>query len=97
MKLGRASDSRHSKNCYTEESVGIAAGFFIAAVHAMGLVTLTRTPNPMNLSRDLLGRGTNEQVVLELPVGRPADDAKVPDLQRLPGNAFIQWNIRHDR
>ena len=92
-KYGLAPDGSHIKNYYTEESVGIAAGFFIAAIHAMGLVTLTHTPNPMNFLRDLLGRGTNEKAVLVLPVGYPAADAKVPDLQRLPGGAFIQWNL----
>ena len=92
-KYGLKPDGSHRKNYYTEESVGIAAGFFIAAVHAMGLVTLPHTPNPMNFLRDLLGRGTNEKAVLVLPVGYPAADAKVPDLQRLQGDAFIQWNL----
>lgn len=92
QKYGLAADGTHIKNYYVDESVGIAAGLFIAAVHAMGLVTLTHTPNPMNFLRDLLGRGTNERAVLVLPVGFPAADAKVPDLQRLGGDEFIQWN-----
>ena len=67
---------------YTEESCGIAAGFFIAAVHQMGLVTLTHTPNPMGFLRDLLGRPINERAMLIMPVGYPAPDAQVPDLAR---------------
>ncbi len=93
QKYGLKPDGTHIKNYYTEESVGIAAGFFIAAIHAMGLVTLTHTPNPMNFLRDLLGRGSNEKAVLLLPVGYPAADAKVPDLRRLRGDEFIQWNL----
>ena len=92
-KYGLKPDGSHIKNYYTEESVGIAAGFFIAAIHAMGLVTLTHTPNPMNFLRDLLGRGTNEKAVLVLPVGYPAADAMVPDLRRLRDEEFIQWNL----
>ena len=67
---------------YTEESCGIAAGFFIAAVHQMGLVTLTHTPNPMGFLRSLLERPTNEKAMLVMPVGYPAIDARVPDLSR---------------
>ena len=91
-KYGIKSDGSHRKNYYVEESVGIAAGLFITAVHMMGLVTLPHTPNPMNFLRDVLGRGTNEKAVLLMPVGYPAEDAKVPDLERLEAQAFIQWN-----
>ena len=93
QKYGLNADGSHRKNYYVDESVNIAAGFFIAAIHAMGLVTLTHTPNPMGFLRDLLGRGSNERAVLVLPVGHPAPDAKVPDLQRLPADEFIQWNV----
>ena len=92
-KYGLNADGSHRKNYYVDESVNIAAGFFIAAIHAMGLVTLTHTPNPMGFLRDLLGRGSNEKAVLVLPVGYPAADAQVPDLQRLPAQDFIQWNV----
>jgi len=92
-KYGLNADGSHRKNYYVDESVNIAAGFFIAAIHAMGLVTLTHTPNPMGFLRELLGRGSNEKAVLVLPVGYPAPDAKVPDLQRLGAEAFIQWNV----
>ncbi len=67
---------------YTQESCGIAAGLFIAAVHAMGLVTLTHTPSPMAFLSQLLERPPNEKAMLVMPVGYPAVDAKVPDLAR---------------
>jgi nitroreductase len=67
---------------YTNESVGIAVGLFIAAVHHMGLVTLTHTPNPMGFLSELLGRPTNEKAYLILPVGYPAPDARVPAIER---------------
>ena len=93
QKYGLRADGSHIKNYYTEESVCIAAGLFIAAVHAMGLVTLTHTPNPMNFLRDLLGRGKHEKAVLVLPVGYPARDAQVPKIDRLQAHEFIQWNV----
>lgn len=67
---------------YTQESCGIAAGFFIAAVHTMGLVTLTHTPSPMGFLGELLERPPHEKAFLVLPVGYPADDAQVPALTR---------------
>jgi nitroreductase len=91
-KFGLRADGSHRKNYYVDESVGIAAGLFIAAIHTMGLVTLTHTPNPMGFLREVLGRGTNEKAVLVLPVGYPRPDARVPDLQRLPLDAIVQWN-----
>lgn len=91
-KYGLKPDGSHRKNYYVDESVGIAAGLFIAAIHRMGLVTLTHTPNPMAFLRQLLGRGTNEKAVLLMPVGYPAADAMVPDLARLQPHEFIQWN-----
>ena len=69
-------------NYYVNESVGIAAGFFIAAVHQAGLVTLTHTPSPMNFLSKALGRPDNERPYLLMPVGYAAADAKVPDLDR---------------
>ena len=67
---------------YTQESCGIAAGLFVAAIHHMGLVTLTHTPNPMRFLAKLLERPTNEKAMLVLPVGYPASDAEVPDIAR---------------
>ena len=93
QKYGLRADGTQQKNYYVDESVGIAAGLFIAAIQTMGLVTLTHTPNPMGFLRELLGRGTNERAVLVLPVGYPAAGARVPDLTRLEAEAFIQWNV----
>ena len=76
---------------YTEESCGIAAGLFIAAVHQMGLVTLTHTPNPMGFLRELLGRPANERAMLVMPVGYPAADARVPDLARKSLDEISVW------
>lgn len=67
---------------YTQESCGIAAGFFIAAIHLMGLVTLTHTPSPMAFLSELLERPVNEKAMLVMPVGYPATDARVPDIAR---------------
>jgi len=67
---------------YAQESCGIAAGLFIAAIHNMGLTTLTHTPSPMGFLRDLLGRPSHEHAMLLMPVGYPDEDAKVPNLSR---------------
>jgi iodotyrosine deiodinase len=76
---------------YTQESCGIAAGFFIAAVHQMGLATLTHTPNPMGFLAELLGRPKHEKAMLVMPVGYPAIGAKVPDLSRKPIDEISVW------
>lgn len=76
---------------YTQESCGIAAGLFIAAVHIMGLVTLTHTPNPMGFLSELLGRPANEKAMLVMPVGYPAPDARVPNLTRKPLDHIAVW------
>lgn len=76
---------------YTQESCGIAAGFFIAAIHHMGLVTLTHTPNPMGFLAELLERPANERAMLVMPVGYPAADAAVPDLQRKELSEISVW------
>lgn len=76
---------------YTQESCGIAAGFFIAAVHQMGLVTLTHTPNPMGFLGELLDRPPHEKAMLVMPVGYPAPDAQVPDLTRKPLDEIAVW------
>ena len=67
---------------YAQESCGIAAGLFIAAVHNMGLTTLTHTPSPMGFLREILGRPDHEHAMLVMPVGYPAEGASVPDLGR---------------
>lgn len=78
-------------NYYTQESVGIAVGLFIAAVHRMGLVSLTHTPNPMGFLAELLGRPANERAYLIMPVGYPAADARVPDIHRKPLEAIADF------
>ena len=67
---------------YAQESCGIAAGLFIAAVHNMGLTTLTHTPSPMGFLRELLGRSEHEHAMLLMPVGYPAVGAMVPNISR---------------
>lgn len=70
------------KNYYVNESVGIATGFLIAALHLAGLATLTHTPSPMRFLNEILERPRYERPFLLLVVGYPADDAEVPDLTR---------------
>ena len=71
-----------SPTYYSQESCGIAAGLFITAVHNMGLSTLPHTPSPMGFLREILDRPAHEHAMLLLPVGFPAEGAKVPDLLR---------------
>ncbi len=70
------------KNYYVNESVGLAAGFLLAAIHNAGLVSLTHTPSPMNFLQKVLNRPANERPFLLIPVGYPAEEVKVPDLER---------------
>lgn len=72
----------HRKHYYVNESVGIACGMLIAAIHNAGLVTLTHTPSPMGFLQKILNRPKNEKPFLLLPVGYPAEDAKVPDITK---------------
>jgi len=76
--------SEHERHYYVNESVGIAAGFLIAALHHAGLCTLTHTPSPMNFLGELLGRPPNERAYLLLPVGYPAPGCEVPAIARKP-------------
>lgn len=71
-------DGRRRKNYYVPESVGIATGFLIAALHQAGLATLTHTPAPMNFLNEILGRPDDEKPYILLVVGHPADRATVP-------------------
>jgi iodotyrosine deiodinase len=84
-------DGSRRTHYYTTESCGIAAGLFIAAVHRMGLATLTHTPSPMGFLGELLGRPANEKAFLLMPVGYPAEDARVPDLHRKPLEEISVW------
>jgi nitroreductase len=75
-----SADGRRSKNYYVTESVGIATGILITALHRSGLSTLTHTPSPMGFLNELLGRPSNERAFLLLVVGYPAEGAMVPDI-----------------
>lgn len=75
-------DGERKKNYYVNESVGIAAGFLISAIHELGLVTLTHTPSPMNFLSEILERPPQQKPFLLLPVGYPAKDATVPNLSK---------------
>jgi iodotyrosine deiodinase len=70
------------KHYYVQESVGIACGFLIAAIHNAGLVTLTHTPSPMNFLKRILNRPDHERPYLLLPVGYAAEEVYVPDIKR---------------
>ena len=78
QSYGLLPDGRKVKHYYVQESVGIATGVLITALHHAGLATLTHTPNPMGFLNDLLGRPPNERPFLILVTGYPADDARVP-------------------
>jgi iodotyrosine deiodinase len=69
-------------NYYVNESVGIACGILLAAIHHAGLVALTHTPSPMNFLSKILGRPENERPYLLIPIGYPAENTLVPDLER---------------
>lgn len=78
QRHGVATDGSHFKHYYVNESVGIATGFLISALHHAGLVCLTHTPNPMKFLTEFCGRPANEKPVMILPVGYPAENATVP-------------------
>lgn len=75
-------DGKKKNNYYVNESVGLAAGFLLAAIHQVGLVALTHTPSPMNFISEALQRPENEKPILLIPVGYPAEKVMVPDLKR---------------
>lgn len=77
-------DGEQKKNYYVQESVGIACGLLVAAIHHAGLACLTHTPSPMNFLQEILGRSQNEKPFLLIPVGYPADDVRVPAIRRKP-------------
>ena len=77
-------DGSRRTHYYVNESVGIATGFLLAALHNAGLVALTHTPSSMGFLREVLGRPENEKPVLLVVTGYPAPDARVPTLARKP-------------
>jgi len=79
------------KNYYVMESVGIATGMLICAVHMAGLVSLTHTPSPMGFLNSILGRPAHEKAFLLLVVGYPAEDAVVPKISKKPLAEFVSY------
>jgi iodotyrosine deiodinase len=75
-------EGKKKNNYYVQESVGLATGLLLAAIHNAGLVALTHTPSPMNFISKILSRPANEKPFLLIPVGYPADECWVPDIKR---------------
>lgn len=83
-------DGETEPTYYSQESVGIAVGMLLAALHNMGLATLTHTPSPMKFLQEILGRPRNEVPFVLIPVGYPAADARVPDIGRKPLDEIME-------
>ena len=79
------------KNYYVKESVGIASGFLLAAIHHAGLVSLTHTPSPMDFLQKILNRPDNEKPFLLIPVGYPKEGTNVPDIHRKELDEYVVW------
>ena len=77
-------EERRYRHYYSEESVGIAVGFLLAALHISGLATLTHTPSPMKFLSEILDRPVNERAFVLIPVGYPAEDAEAPAIRKKP-------------
>jgi iodotyrosine deiodinase len=91
-RFERLPDGSKRKHYYTDESVGLATGLLLAAIHHAGLVALTHTPSPMKFLNEILGRPKDiERPFLLLVVGYPAPDAKVPDIARKPLAEFAEF------
>lgn len=84
QRYGTRPDGERQHHYYVKESVGIACGMFIDALHRVGLSTLTHTPSPMAFLRTLLGRPESERPFILFPVGYAADGCRVPDISRKP-------------
>lgn len=84
-------DGRKVKQYYSQESVGIACGILITAIHNAGLVSLTHTPSPMNFLNNILGRPANERPFLLLVVGYPEENATVPKIKRKHLNEIVSY------
>ncbi len=89
QRYGTRPDGAKQHHYYVKESVGIACGMFIDALHRMGLSTLTHTPSPMAFLRTLLGRPESERPFMLFPIGYAADDCEVPDLTRKSLDAIM--------
>jgi nitroreductase len=84
QSFGLLPDGRKVKHYYAQESVGIATGILITAIHHAGLASLTHTPSPMGFLNEILGRPSHERPFLLLVVGYPAEGATVPDISKKP-------------
>lgn len=92
QKWGTLPDGRKVKHYYPNESVGIATGFLLAAIHECGLAALTHTPSPMGFLNEILGRPAHsERPFLLLVVGYPSDDCVVPDIRRKPVREVVSF------
>ena len=91
QKYGELPDGRKVKHYYPTESTGLATGLLITALHRAGLATLTHTPSPMKFLNEILGRPKAERPFLLLVVGYPADDARVPDIERKALDEYTSW------
>ena len=85
-------EERGTRHYYVAESVGIATGFLIAAIHHAGLACLTHTPSPMRFLQEILERPENERPFLLIPVGYPADECRVPAISRKPLSSVCVWH-----
>ncbi len=91
QRYGVSSSGERRTHYYVQESVGIACGFLLAALHHAGLATLTHTPSPMGFLNGVLSRPANEKAMMLIVVGHPAPDARVPDLARKPLDAIATF------
>jgi nitroreductase len=90
-RYGRGGDGERQSHYYVMESVGIATGFLLAALHHAGLATLTHTPNPMGFLSSVLERPANERAIMLVVAGYPAPGVMVPDLRRKPLSAIATF------
>ncbi len=84
-------NGKKQKCYYVQESVGLACGMLLAAIHNAGLVALTHTPSPMNFLQKILNRPENEKPFLLIPVGYPAEGVQVPDIERKEKEKVIYY------
>jgi hypothetical protein len=91
QRWGMTPEGERTKHYYVPESVGIATGLLIAALHNAGLATLTHTPSPMRFLNSICRRPENEKPTILLVAGYPAEDATVPDIERKPASEVIVW------
>lgn len=92
LRQNDAGEEERVMHYYSEESVGIAVGFLLAALHISGLATLTHTPSPMKFLAEILGRPANERPYVLIPVGYPAEAAEVPVISKKPLDEIM---VRH--